>query len=182
MSEMRQLPRRLVIALGLGLLALTPALSLLARAGDDRCAWTCYTPAHSSPSHERVVGSLTLWHVRPALAVAMLLVAAIACVSLYTSRRQLPAAGGVALAGGLVVIDALGSSGVAWVSAPPHALYSVRSSPLLIVPIVGVALTVGALAMSALRPGGPPPPRPARGSAARASGRRASGASRWSSR
>jgi hypothetical protein len=145
---MSQLTRRLVIVLGLGLLALTPALSLLARAGDDRCPWTCYTPAHSPPSHARIVGSLTLWHVRPMLAVALLLVVVIACASLYTSRRQLPVAGGVAVVGGLVVIDALGSSGVDWVRIPPHGLYSVQSSALLIVPIVGVALTLAALVMS----------------------------------
>jgi hypothetical protein len=150
---MRQATRKLVTVLGLGLLALTPVLSLLARAGDDRCAWTCYTPAHSPPSHERIVRSLTLWHVRPTLAVAMLLVVGIACVSLYTSRRQPLAAGGVVLAGGLVVVDALRSSGVDWVSAPPHSLYSVRSSPLLIVPIIGVALTLGALLMSRSGPG-----------------------------
>jgi hypothetical protein len=145
---MRQLTGRLIVVLGLGLVALTPALSLVARAGDDRCPWTCYTPAHSPASDQRVVGSLTLWHVRPTLAVAMLLGAGIASVSLYTSRRQLLAAAGVALVGGLVVIDALGASGVDLVRAPPHSLYSVQSSPLLVVPIVGVALTLGALILS----------------------------------
>jgi hypothetical protein len=39
-------------------------------------------------------------------------------------------------------------SGVDWVTTPPHSLYSVRSSPLLIVPIAGVALTLAALLMS----------------------------------
>jgi hypothetical protein len=140
------------MVLGLALLALTPALSFLARTGDDRCPWTCYTPAHAPPSHPRIVRSLTLWHVRPMLAVAVLLVAGVACVSLYTSRRQLLAAGGVVLAGGLVVVDALAASGVDWVTAPPHSLSSVQSSPLLIVPIVGVALTVGALLMSRCGP------------------------------
>jgi hypothetical protein len=157
---MGRLTRRLVIVLGLGLLALTPALSLLARAGDDRCPWTCYTPANSPPSHLRVVGSLTLWHVRPMLAVAMLLVVAIACVSLYASRRQLAAACSVALVGGLVVIDALGSSGVDWVRTPPHGLYMVRSSPLVIVPIVGVVVTVVSLVISK---SGPAAVRPKRG-------------------
>jgi hypothetical protein len=152
-EQKRQLIRRLVIVLGLCLLALTPALPLLARAGNDRCAWVCYTPAPSPASRERVVRSLTLWHLRPTLAVAMLLVVGIACVSLYASRRQLPAAGAVALAGGLVVVDALGASGVDWVSPSPHSLYSVRSSPLLIVPIVGVALTLRALLMSRSGPG-----------------------------
>jgi hypothetical protein len=158
---MRQATHSLIVVLGLGVLALTPTLSLLARAGDDRCPWTCYTPAHSPPSHERVVGSLTLWHVRPMLAAAMLLVVAIACLSLYTSRRQLAAAGSVALVGGLVVIDALGSSGVDWVRVPPHGLYSVQSSSLLIVPIVGVALTLGALVISRYAPAAD---RPERGS------------------
>jgi hypothetical protein len=156
---MRQLTHRLVIVLGLGLLALTPAFSLLARAGDDRCPWVCYTPAGSPPSQERVAGSLALWHVRPMLAAAVLLVVAIACVSLYTSRRQLVAAGGVALVGGLVVIDALGSSGVDWVRTPPHGLYAVRSSPLLVVPIVGVAVTLVALVMSRSSPAAGRPKR-----------------------
>jgi hypothetical protein len=154
MRETRQLTRRLVVVLGLGLLAVTPALSLLARAGHDRCAWTCYAPAHSPASHERVVDSLTLWHVRPTLAVAMLLVVVIAWVSLHTSRRQLLAAGSVALAGGLAVIDAIGSSGVGWLRVPPHSLYLVQPSPLLIVPIAGVAVTLGALVTSRFPPAG----------------------------
>jgi hypothetical protein len=157
---MRRRTSRVVIVLGLGLLALTPELSLLARAGDDRCPWTCSTPANSPPSHERVAGSLTLWHVRPMLAVAMVLVVAIAGVSLYASRRQLAAAGSVALVGGLVVIDALGSSGVDWVRTPPHGLYMVRSSALLVVPIAGVALTLVALVMSR---SGPAADRPKKG-------------------
>jgi hypothetical protein len=159
---MRHLARRLVVVLGLGLLALTPALSLLARAGDDRCPWTCYTPADAAASHQRVVRSLTLWHVRPTLAVAMLLVAGIACVSLYKSSRELLAAGGVALAGGLVVADALAASGVDWVMTPPHSLHSVRWSPLLVVPIAGVALTLAALFMSAARPAARGRPDPTR--------------------
>jgi hypothetical protein len=149
---MRHVARRLVVVLGLGLLALTPALSLLARAGDDRCPWTCYMPADAPASHQRVVRSLTLWHVRPTLAVSVLLVAGIASVSLYTSSRQLLAAGGVALVGGLVVADGLAASGVDWVTTPPHSLYSVSSSPLLVVPIAGVALTLAALFMSTAGP------------------------------
>jgi hypothetical protein len=58
--ETRQLTRRPFMVLGLGLLALTPALSLLALAGDDRCPWTCNAPAHTPASHERIVRSLTL--------------------------------------------------------------------------------------------------------------------------
>jgi ABC-type tungstate transport system substrate-binding protein len=84
----------------------------------------------------------------------MLLVAGIASVSLYASRRQLLAAAGVALVGGLVVIDALGASGVDLVRVPPHSLYSVRASPLLIVPTVGVGLALGALIMSRSGPRG----------------------------
>jgi hypothetical protein len=60
----------------------------------------------------------------------MLLVAGIA--------RQLLAAAGVALVGGLMVIDA----------------HLVRSCPLLIVPLVGLALTLGALITSRSRPAG----------------------------
>jgi hypothetical protein len=77
----------------------------------------------------------------------------IACVSLYTSRRQLLAAGAVALAGGLVVIDAMGSSGVDLVRAPPHSLYLVRASGLLIVPVAASRSPPGALVTSVHRRG-----------------------------
>ncbi|HEY4097835.1 MAG TPA: hypothetical protein VGM33_20100 [Baekduia sp.] len=143
-------------------LAIGPRLPLITE-GRNQCGWTCYTALRSPPSRERVVTAVDLWHLRPAFAIAIVLVALLGALTGWSGRGRRTAAILIALSLIALVVDALRVDGVATTLAGgvPHAA---EPSPWVLVPVIGgltaIAALLGVARGRASRSEPPPPAMP----------------------
>jgi hypothetical protein len=124
-------------------LALSPRLPLLTQ-GRDQCGWTCYSPLHSPPSHKRVVTAVDLWHLRPAFAIAIVVIALVGVLAGWSGRGLRTAAILIALSVIALVVDALRVDGVATTFAGGGE-HAASPSPWVIVPVIGGLIAIASL-------------------------------------